>query len=85
MIIASVTRKIELKLVIANAVIMTTLIPRVRNMVMPIIKCQECNLTMRTQVNDQEYILYCDPCRRAVIVSDWDGNTEFFGQQPSDD
>jgi len=54
-------------------------------MVMPIIKCQECNLTMRTQVNQEEYVLYCDPCRRAVIVSDWDGDTEFLSQEPSND
>ena len=62
-----------------------TLLEEGGKMALPIIKCQECNLTMRTQVNQEEYILYCDPCRRAVIVSDWDGDTEFFGQQPSDD
>ena len=54
-------------------------------MAIPIIKCQECNLSMRPQVSEEEYILYCDPCRRAVIVSDWKGNTEFFSKKPSDD
>ena len=35
------------------------------------IKCKECDKTMRPQVSEEEYILYCDPCRRAVLVLDW--------------
>ena len=42
----------------------------------PIIKCQECNLTMRWQVTSEEKLLYCDPCRRAVIILDGDSNSE---------
>jgi len=39
-------------------------------MALPIIKCQECNLTMRWQVTSEEKLLYCDPCRRAVIIQE---------------
>ncbi len=49
-------------------------------MALPIIKCQECNLPMRWQVSEEEALIYCDPCRRAVIVSDWEGNTELLGK-----
>jgi hypothetical protein len=54
-------------------------------MALPIIKCQECNLTMRWQINKEEAVIHCEPCRRAVIVSDWNGDTEFLSQKPSDD
>ena len=74
--IASVLYKIARHLGTANAVITSIIITKERKMVMPIIKCQECNLTMRTQVSKEQYVLYCDPCRRAVIVSDWDGDSE---------
>ncbi len=49
-------------------------------MALPIIKCQECNLTMRWQVTEEEKLLYCDPCRRAIVVSDWDSNAKLFGK-----
>ena len=54
-------------------------------MALPIIKCQECNLTMRWQINKEEAVIHCEPCRRAVIVSDWNGDTKFLSQKPSDD
>lgn len=54
-------------------------------MVLPIIKCQECNLTMRWQINKEEALVHCDPCRRAVILSDWEGDTELFRKKPRDD
>ena len=44
------------------------------------IKCRECNKVMQPQVNDLEYILHCQPCRRAVVISDWNTNSEFFGK-----
>ena len=43
-----------------------------------IIKCQECNLPMRHQKSEIEYVLICTPCNRAVVVSDWQGNSELL-------
>ena len=54
---------------------------------------------MRWQINKEEAVIHCDPCRRAVIVSDWkgthdpllseyskwDSDTEFLSKKPSDD
>jgi len=44
------------------------------------IKCKECGKTMRPQVSEVEYVLYCDPCKRGVIVSDWNGDAEFLSK-----
>jgi len=44
------------------------------------IECKKCGLTMRWQVSSLECILHCDPCRRAILVSDWDSNAELFGK-----
>jgi len=44
------------------------------------IKCSKCDKTMRWQVSELEAILHCDPCRRAVVVSDWDANAKLFGK-----
>ena len=42
------------------------------------IKCKKCNEVMTPQVSDLEYILHCQPCRRAVVVSDWNSNSELI-------
>lgn len=49
------------------------------------ISCKECGKTMRWQISDLECILHCDPCRRAIVVSDWNSNAKLFGKQPGDD
>jgi hypothetical protein len=40
------------------------------------IKCKKCNKVMTTQVSDLEYVLHCQPCHRAVVVSDWETNSK---------
>ena len=40
------------------------------------IKCKKCNKVMTPQVSDLEYILHCQPCRRAVVVSDWNSDSK---------
>ena len=42
------------------------------------IKCKKCNKVMQPQVNDLEYILHCQPCRRAVVVSDWNTDAKLI-------
>jgi hypothetical protein len=44
------------------------------------IQCKDCGKTMRWQINSQEALVHCDPCRRAVVVSDWKSNAELFGK-----
>ena len=44
------------------------------------IKCKKCNKTMRWQINSEEALVHCDPCRRAVVVSDWQTNAKLFGK-----
>jgi len=40
------------------------------------IKCKECNKVMQPQISSEDYVLHCQPCRRAVVVSDWNSNSE---------
>ncbi len=42
------------------------------------IQCKQCNKTMRWQINSEEALVHCDPCRRAVVVSDWQTNAKLF-------
>ena len=44
------------------------------------IKCKKCGNTMRWQLNSEEALIHCDPCKRAVVVSDWHSNAELFGK-----
>ncbi len=44
------------------------------------IKCRECNKVMQPQISSEDYILHCQPCRRAVVVSDWETNAKLFGK-----
>lgn len=49
------------------------------------IKCKQCNKLMQWQVTDLEALVHCQPCRRAVIVSDWHRDAKLLGKQPGDD
>ena len=44
------------------------------------IKCKKCNKVMQPQISSEDYILHCQPCRRAVVVSDWETNAKLFGK-----
>ena len=44
------------------------------------IKCKQCNQTMQWQISKEECLVHCQPCRRAVVVSDWKSNTELLGE-----
>jgi len=44
------------------------------------IKCKKCNQNMRWQISELEAILHCEPCKRAVVVSDWKGNPKFLSK-----
>ena len=55
-----------------------------KNILKPI-SCSKCGKTMRWQVSELECIVHCDPCRRAILVSDWDSNAKLFGKQPGND
>ena len=35
---------------------------------------------MRWQLSSEDAMVHCDPCRRAVVVSDWHANAELFGK-----
>ncbi len=42
------------------------------------IKCKQCNKVMQPQISKEDYVLHCQPCRRAVVVSDWNSNSELI-------
>ena len=44
------------------------------------IKCRQCNKVMHTQISLEEYVLVCSPCSRAVVVSDWQGDSELLSE-----
>ena len=44
------------------------------------IKCKKCNKVMQPQITSEDYILHCQHCRRAVVVSDWESNAKLFGK-----
>ena len=44
------------------------------------IECKQCGKTMRWQLSSVEALVHCDPCRRAVVVSDWQSNAKLFGK-----
>jgi hypothetical protein len=49
------------------------------------IKCKKCNKLMQWQITDLEALVHCQPCRRAVVVSDWHRDAKLLTEQPSDD
>ena len=44
------------------------------------IKCKQCNKVMQPQITSEDYVLHCQPCRRAVVVSDWNSDAELLGK-----
>ncbi len=44
------------------------------------IKCKKCGKTMQWQTSELEAMVHCQPCRRAVVVSDWDTNSKLLGK-----
>ena len=44
------------------------------------IKCKQCDKVMHWQITKEDCLLHCQDCRRAIVVSDWQTNDEFFGK-----
>jgi len=44
------------------------------------IKCKQCNKVMQPQISKEDYILHCHPCRRGVVISDWNSDSKLFSK-----
>ena len=49
------------------------------------IYCKKCNAVMQWQISEIEAILHCQPCRRAIVVSDWHSDAKLLAEKPSND